>query len=81
MASWSAKFNLEAGIRVDYAITRLGRSLFEHILPVWDWSADNAGRLIAAQEAYDDLGAGMKTNGLNSLDRNCAGSGMRSTFI
>ena len=36
--------------RVDYSLTPLGRELTDHLLPLMDWIADNAGAILGTAE-------------------------------
>ncbi|MBB6171860.1 DNA-binding HxlR family transcriptional regulator [Nocardiopsis mwathae] len=39
--------------RVDYALTELGRTLFERLRPVLDWAEENHASIAASRERYD----------------------------
>jgi DNA-binding HxlR family transcriptional regulator len=39
--------------RVEYALTPLGRTLWEPIDAIIKWSEENVGAIMAAQERYD----------------------------
>ncbi len=44
---------VQVPIRVDYAATPLGRSLIDHVHPLWLWAIERLPDFIAARAAYD----------------------------
>lgn len=48
---------VQVPIRVDYAATPLGRSLIDHVHPLWLWAIERLPDFIAARAAYDTRSA------------------------
>ena len=46
--------------RVDYELTRAGRSLLEHVMSLSVWAEKNRGAIVRAREKYDATAAGIK---------------------
>jgi len=44
--------------RVDYALTKLGRSLWEAVDPLGTWARAHAGQIFASREQFDRKAAG-----------------------
>lgn len=44
---------VQVPIRVDYAVTPLGRSLVEQVQPLWLWAIARLPEFVAARAAYD----------------------------
>jgi DNA-binding HxlR family transcriptional regulator len=44
---------MEVPPRVEYELTAVGRDLLLHVLPLWDWIAENLSVFKAARERFD----------------------------